>query len=184
MGKQYLLLFAGDWSIFVDTADLEVKAKATNVNLESIIKAFRYACLKDCLTVDRDQEQDKLHIPLQKAKSVISMLCQKLNMDNCQHVYNVISKLQMFRDIEDYYSVRCDKLALADLLHYWRVENLPPYHDLKYLENLLSQRCLILEHAAKSNGDLFNDIISLHLNYAGTYFLIVLYSKLLDLSKY
>lgn len=95
------------------------------------------------------------------------MLCQKFNMNNCQNVYNVVSKLQLFKEIEDYYLVRCEKNTFSDLLDNWQAKNLPTYPDLKYLETVLSQRSLILEHATKYDSDLLTDIVKLQLQYAG-----------------
>lgn len=113
--------------------------------------------------------ENKLEQPLNRAKLAISRLCQKLNMENCQNFYKVLSRLHLFNDIEDYFDVRCNKLPLYDLLHKWRVDNLPVFHDFKYLEDLISQRNLILEHSAKTFDDSLKDIVSLQLQYAGWY---------------
>lgn len=111
--------------------------------------------------------EDKLEQPLNRAKLAISRLCKKINMENCQNFYKVLSKLHLFNDIEDYFEVRCSKLPLYDLIHKWRVDNLPVFHDFKYLEDLISQRNLILEHSAKTFDDSLKEIVSLQLQYAG-----------------
>lgn len=152
----------------MDTRDLEEKSKESNCNTQSILKAFRYSCLKDCLNIQMKNEvENKLAKPLNRAKLAISRLSQKLNMENCQNFYKVLSKLHLFSDIEDYFEVRCNKLPLYDLIHKWRVGNLPVYHDFKYLEDLISQRSLLLEHSAKTCDDSLKDIVSLQLQYAG-----------------
>ncbi|CAH0748972.1 unnamed protein product [Diatraea saccharalis] len=164
--KYECLSFLGDWSDFVDTRDLEEKHAIPNINTESVLKAFRYACLKDCLNIQMKPEfQDKLVQPLNRAKLAVAKLCQQLNMENCQNVYKVLSKLHLFTDIEDYFSVRCDKLSLFDLLNKWRVENLPAFQDFKHLEDLISQRNIILEHTVKSDVKALKDIVPLQLRY-------------------
>ncbi|XP_063838719.1 serine-protein kinase ATM isoform X1 [Ostrinia nubilalis] len=165
--KYECLSFLGDWSEFVDTRELEEKSREPNCNTQSILKAFRYACLKDCLNIQMKPGcENKLEQPLNRAKLAISRLCQKLNMENCQNFYKVLSKLHLFNDIEDYFDVRCNKLPVYDLIHKWRVDNLPVFHDFKYLEDLISQRNLILEHSAKTFDDSSKEIVSLQMQYA------------------
>lgn len=152
----------------MDTRELEEKTKEANCNTQSILKAFRYSCLKDCLNIEiRPEFENKLVHPLNRAKIAISRYSQKLNMENCQNFYKVLSKIHLFNDIQEYFEVRCNKLPLYDLLHKWRVENLPVCHDFKYLEDVISQRSLILEHSAKMYDDSLKDIVSLQLQYAG-----------------
>jgi hypothetical protein len=155
----------------VDTRDLEEKCYTdSNFDSQSILKLFRYACLKDCLNIEMKPEfQDKLVQPLNRAKLAVSKLCKEFNMENCQSVYKVLSKLHLFTDVEEYYAVRCDKVPLRELLVKWRVDNLPPFQDFTHLEDLISQRNIILEHSAKLYTDSVKDVVSLQLQYAGLY---------------
>ncbi|XP_073941777.1 serine-protein kinase ATM-like isoform X3 [Choristoneura fumiferana] len=165
--KYDCLTCLGDWSNFVDTQDLEEKSKNTMLRPLSIIKAFRYACLKDCLNLQTGKDfESKLTLPLNRAKLTISRWCQKLNMENCQSVYKVVANLHLFNDIEDYYSVKCGKLPFETLLSNWKTENLALFHDFKHLEPLISQRSLILEYAGKTYKNFLKDIIPLQLQYA------------------
>lgn len=158
----------GDWSSFVDTQDLEEQSKNAMQRPLSIIKAFRYACLKDCLNLQTGLDIDsKLTLPLNRAKLNISRWCQKLNMENSQSVYKVVANLHLFRDIEDYCSVKCGKLPIESLLSDWKTEKLPLFHDFKHLESLISQRSLILEYAGKAYKNFLKDLIPLQLQYAG-----------------
>lgn len=161
----------GDWSDLIDTKELEDKSKEGNCNPHSIIKAFRYACLKDCLTLQNPTEVgNKLLVPLNRAKLAVSRLCQGLNMENCQNVYKVVGKLHLFDDIGDYYAVRCKELPLPELLDRWQMDNLPAFQDFKHIEDLILQRSLILEHAAKTHRNFLQDVVSLQLQYAGKLF--------------
>ncbi|CAH1644928.1 unnamed protein product [Spodoptera littoralis] len=161
------LAFLGDWSHFVDTRELSEKHKQVNCNQNSVVKAFQYACLKSCLNVQTTPEfENKLLVPLNKAKLAVSRLCHNLNMENCQNIYKVLEKLHIFNDIEDYFSVRMNRCDVSELLRQWDVENLPPFIDFKHIEALSSQRVLILEHAAKSYSDKLNEIVSLQIQYA------------------
>lgn len=90
-------------------------------------------------------------------------------MENCQNVYKVLTKLHLLDDIEDYFSVRCNKLTIKNLLDEWQVDRLPVFNDFKHLEALVSQRNLILEYAAKAYDDFLKDITSLQLQYAGKF---------------
>lgn len=159
---------AGDWSDFVDIRELDGKFKQPNSKPDSIVKALRYSCLKDCLNLNVTPDfESKMQIPLNHAKLAIAKLCQNLNMENCQNVYKVMTKLRLFDDIEDYFSVRCNKLGIKDLLKQWQVDKLPVFNDFKHLEALVSQRNLILEYAAKAYDDFLKDITALQLQYAG-----------------
>ncbi|XP_022833925.1 serine-protein kinase ATM [Spodoptera litura] len=161
------LAFLGDWSHFVDTRELSEKHKQVNCNQNSVVKAFQYACLKSCLNVQTTPEfENKLLVPMNKAKLAVSRLCHNLNMENCQNIYKVLEKLHIFNDIEDYFSVRMNRCEVSELLQQWDVENLPPFIDFKHIEGLSSQRVLILEHAAKSYSDKLNEIVSLQIQYA------------------
>ncbi|CAB3231054.1 unnamed protein product [Arctia plantaginis] len=165
--KYECLSFLGDWSDFVDTKELAEKHKLKGYNPHSVLKAFQYACLKNCLHIQTTPEfEDKLMIPLNNAKLTVSRLCHNLNLENCENIYKILEKLHTFRDIEDYYEVRRNRLNLLDLLKRWDVENVPQFHDFKHIEALASQRVLILEHAAKSHTCSMNEIVSLQVKYA------------------
>ncbi|XP_053625660.1 serine-protein kinase ATM [Plodia interpunctella] len=164
--KYECLAALGDWSEVIDTRDLEDLLNTDTCNPRSIIKTFRYACLKDCLTLDAIPSNDKLQVSLNRAKLAISRLCQDLNMENCQNVYKVVAKLHLFTDIEDYYAVRTCDQRMQSLLNKWQIENLPAFQDFKHLEDLISQRNLMLEHAAKVQKNEFQDIVNLQLKYA------------------
>lgn len=132
------------------------------------MKTLRYSCLKECLNHHTTPDyESKLLMPLNHAKLAIAKLCQNLNMENCQNVYKVLTKLHLFCDIEDYFSVKCKKLTIKDLLKQWQVDRLPAFNDFKHLEALVSQRNLILEYAAKAYNDFLKDITALQLQYAG-----------------
>lgn len=87
-------------------------------------------------------------------------------MENCQSVYKVLAKLHLFSDIEDYFSVRMNKMSPGELLDKWKVDELPIFNDFKHVEPLISQRVLILEHAAKTYNSLQDKIVSLQIEYA------------------
>lgn len=108
----------------------------------------------------------KLMVPLNNAKLTVSRLCHNLNLENCENIYKILEKLHTFRDIEDYYQVRRNRLNLFDLLKRWDVENIPQFHDFKHIEALAFQRVLILEHAATSQTSSMNEIVSLQVKYA------------------
>ncbi|KAM3964649.1 serine/threonine-protein kinase tefu [Aphomia sociella] len=164
--KYECLSALGDWSDIVDTRDLQEKFKETNCNPQSIIKAFRYACLKDCLTLQVTPKlDDRLVLPLNRAKLAICRLCQDLNMENCQNVYKVLTKIHLFSDIEDYFAVRTNELPIKALLNKWQVDKLPAFHDIKHVEDLICQRNMMLENAAKMRNRVLKDIISLQLQY-------------------
>ncbi|KAH9632713.1 hypothetical protein HF086_013085 [Spodoptera exigua] len=164
-GMHHLAL--SNWSHFVDIRELSEKHKQANCNQNSVVKAFQYACLKSCLNVQTTPEfENKLLVPLNKAKLAVSRLCHNLNMENCQNIYKVLEKLHIFNDIEDYFSVRMNRSQVSDLLRQWDVDNLPPFIDFKHIEALSSQRVLILEHAARSYSDKLNEIVSLQIQYA------------------
>lgn len=134
------------------------------------MKALRYSCLKDCLNLHTTPDSEsKVLMPLNYAKLAIAKLCQNLNMENCQNVYKVLTKLHLLNDIEDYFSVICNKLTIKNLLDQWQVDRLPVFNDFKHLEALVSQRNLILEYAAKAYGSFLKDITSLQLQYAGKF---------------
>lgn len=161
---------SGDWSAIVDTRDLEEKSKEPNCNPHSIVKAFHYACLRDCLNIQITPDvADKLILPLNRAKLAVSRLCLNLNMENCQNVYKVVGTLHLFTDIEDYFSVRTKNLSIQKLLSKWNVEKLPAFNDFKHLESLISQRVLILDHAARSSMNMQNEIVDLQIQYASKY---------------
>ncbi|XP_026322463.1 serine-protein kinase ATM isoform X2 [Hyposmocoma kahamanoa] len=165
--KYECLSFLGDWSDLVDIRELEDKFKQPNSNPNSIAKALRYSCLKNCLNLHTSPDfESKVLMPLNLAKLAIAKLCQNLNMENCQNVYKVLTKLHLLDDIEDYFSVRCNKSTIKNLLNQWQVERLPVFNDFKHLEALVSQRNVILEHAAKTYNDFLKDITSLQLQYA------------------
>ncbi|XP_026737951.1 serine-protein kinase ATM isoform X2 [Trichoplusia ni] len=165
--KYDCLAFLGDWSDFVDTRKLEEKYKQKNCNHNSIVKAFQYACLKSCLNVQTTPEcENKLILPLNKAKLAVSKLCHNLNMKNCQNIYKVLEKLHILNDVEHYFSVRTNRLHLTDLLRKWDVENLPQFRDFKHIETFSSQRVLLLEHAAKSHSNFLTEIVSLQTQYS------------------
>ncbi|XP_059060370.1 serine-protein kinase ATM-like [Achroia grisella] len=156
----------GDWSNVVDIRHMQEKIEESNYNPNSIIKAFRYACLKDCLTLQVTPRLDnRLLLPLNRAKLAVSKLCQDLNMENCQNVYKVLAKIHLFCDIEDYFAVRTYELPIESLLSKWQVEKLPAFHDFKHLEDLICQRNLMLENAAKTHDRVVKDIMSLQLEY-------------------
>ncbi|KAG6455766.1 serine-protein kinase ATM [Manduca sexta] len=165
--KYECLSFLGDWSEFVDTKELEVKINEPNCNPNSLFKEFHYACLKDCLTLQNSSHMEgKLMQVLNKSKLAIHRLCQNLNMDNCQNTYKVVGKLHLLADIEDFLAVRTEKSSLNDILVKWQVKNLPNYNDFKHLEALISQRALILQHAANMFRESFSEISSLQIEYA------------------
>lgn len=122
-------------------------------------------------------------MPLNHAKLAIAKLCQNLNMENCQNIYKILTKLHLFNDIEDYFSVRCNKLTIKNLLKKWQVEKLPVFNDFKHLEALVSQRNLILEYAAKAYDGFLKDITALQLQYAGKFHFVIARSKKLKYSK-
>ncbi|XP_047544765.1 serine-protein kinase ATM isoform X2 [Vanessa atalanta] len=164
--KYDCLSYLGDWSDFVDTAELEEKSKKNCVQ-DSIIKAMRYSCLKDCLNVQTTAEvSHKLQIPLNRAKLAVARQCRSLNMKNCQNVYKTVANLHLFRDIETYFSVRCDKKPVSELIDEWKVDYIPIFNDFKHLEAIISQRSLILEHIAKVDSINFSNINELQLQYA------------------
>lgn len=163
----YLLIFSGDWSEFVDTSELEARSKEV-VNKKSIIKAMRYVCLKDCINILPSNEASaKFEKLLNCAKLTTARLCQNLNMENCQSVYKIVGYLHLFRDIEDYFSLRCNKRMVSNLIDEWKIDNLPIFNDFKHLEPLISQRSLILEHIAKTDSVYLSKINDLQLQYAG-----------------
>ncbi|XP_050361625.1 serine-protein kinase ATM [Nymphalis io] len=165
--KYDCLSYLGDWSDFVDTAELEEKSKEGNCIQDSIIKAMRYSCLKDCLNLQTTAEvSNKLQLPLNRAKLAVARLCQSLNMENCQNVYKIVANLHLFRDIETYFSVRCDKKLVSELVDEWKVDNIPIFNDFKHLEAIISQRSLILEHIAQADSINFSNINELQLQYA------------------
>lgn len=137
-----------------------------------MVKAFQYSCLKSCLNIQTTPEyENKLLVPLNKAKLAVSRLCKNLNMENCQNIYKVLEKLHIFNDIEDYFSVRTNRTQASQLLRRWDVENLPQFLDFKHIEALSSQRVLILEHAAKNHTDMLNEIVTLQIQYASKFLL-------------
>ncbi|XP_041988824.1 serine-protein kinase ATM [Aricia agestis] len=164
--KYECLSYLGDWSDFVDTKQLYEESKTTTGNPRTIINAMRYACLKDCLTIQPNKYDKRLSKPLDRAKLATAALCKKLNMENCQNVYKIVGNLQVLRDIEDYFSVRCEDVSIDDIIKAWSVEMLPPFHDFKHLETIISQRTLILEHAASSYPSQVAQISALQLQYA------------------
>ncbi|XP_047986842.1 serine-protein kinase ATM-like [Leguminivora glycinivorella] len=165
--KYDCLTCLGDWNHFVDTKDLEEKSKTSMKTPLSLIKALRYACLKECFKMQTQQYlESNLTLPLDRAKLAVSKWCQNFNMENCQNVYRVVTNLQLFSDIEEYFLVRNRKQTINSLLNNWKVEKLPSFHDFKHLEPLISQRSLILEHAGKHYGTFLKDIVSLQLQYA------------------
>lgn len=91
-------------------------------------------------------------------------------MDNCQNVYSVVSHLQLFSDIESYFAVRCSESSMKDLLYTWKVDKMAPYQDFKHIEPLLSQRSLLLDHAAKTFEFFKKDVMNLQLSYCGKFF--------------
>ncbi|CAG4944828.1 unnamed protein product [Colias eurytheme] len=165
--KYDCLSYLGDWTAVVDTRELEAKSKLTTYDINSFTKMYRYACLKDCLNIQPTKEFSvKLEQTLNAAKLTISRMCRDLNMENSQCVYSIMANLHLFRDIENYFAVRCGKENLTKLIKDWGIENLPPYKDFTHLEGLISQRSLILQHAAENNGIHSTIINSLHLQYA------------------
>ncbi|XP_023934790.2 serine-protein kinase ATM [Bicyclus anynana] len=165
--KYDCLSYLGDWSDFVDTLELEEKSKTGRCKQDSIIKAMRYACLKDCLNIRTDTEFDmKLEKPLNRAKLATAQLCRNLNMENSQNVYKVLSNLHLFRDIETYFSLRCGRMTVPVLLKEWRIDNLPTFNEFKYLEALISQRSLMLEHISKTDFTCMANVDELQLKYA------------------
>ncbi|XP_048483774.1 serine-protein kinase ATM [Plutella xylostella] len=165
--KYECLAFLGDWSVFVDSNETENKLNNPNTNMNSLLKELRYASLKDCLNLQLQSPdfEDKLIVPLNRAKMAVSKLSQKLNMDNCQSVYTVVSQLQMFNDLEAYHSVRGNKTPMTELLRRWQVQKLAPFQDFKHVETLISQRSIILEHASRAYANLSDDIVNLQLKY-------------------
>lgn len=150
----------------MDTTELEETTRKPVWDVDVIIKSYRYACLKECLNARPCEALGvRLTHSLNKAKLATSNLCRILNMENCQSVYNVVANLHLFRDIEDYCSVRCGRSDPIELLTRWQVEKLPTYKSFRHLEPLLSQRSLILEHAAKNYENLSSAIIDLQLQY-------------------
>ncbi|XP_034831737.1 serine-protein kinase ATM-like [Maniola hyperantus] len=165
--KYDCLSYLGDWSDFVDTQELEEKSKRGLCRQDPIIKAIRYACLKDCMNLRTTIEAEtKLEKPLNRAKLATARLCRSLNMENCQNVYRIVSNLHLFRDIETYFSVRCGKMTVPVLLNEWRIENLPTFNDFNYLEALISQRSLMLEHISKNDFSSLPKVDDLQLQYA------------------
>ncbi|CAG5022045.1 unnamed protein product [Parnassius apollo] len=163
------LSYLGDWSEIVDIKELEEKTKQPDWNPDTIIKSYRYACLKECLNAQPNSDfEARLGQSLNGAKLASSNLCQVLNMENCQNVYKVVANLHLLRDIEDYSSVRCGQSSIHELLNEWKVEKLPSFKDFRHLETLLSQRSLILEYAAKHYESFLPDIIDLKLQYVDT----------------
>ncbi|OWR44587.1 serine-protein kinase ATM [Danaus plexippus plexippus] len=163
--KYDCLSYLGDWSHFVDTVELENKLTIDNIKQDSIIKAMRYSCLKDCLNMKPSVDFDmKLEKPFNRAKLAIAKLCQNLNMENCQSVYKVVSYLHLFSDIEQYFSVRCGKMSILELIRRWKVDDLPLFSDFKHVEGLICQRSLILDHAAQNYS--ISTITDLQLQYA------------------
>lgn len=167
----------GDWSVFVDTRETAAKLKEGKVSVTSILKELRYACLKDCLNLQPSAPEfvKKLVEPLNTAKFTVSKLCEKLNMDNCQNVYAVLSHLHMFSDIEDYFAVRSNRLTMTELLDRWQVDKMAPYQDFKHVEALIMQRSLILEHASKTYSKLLDKVVDVQLRYAGKPLFVVSY---------
>ncbi|CAH0725816.1 unnamed protein product, partial [Brenthis ino] len=164
--KYDCLSYLGDWSDFVDTTELETKSKQ-GAKQKSIIKAMRYACLKDCINIQPTIETViKLENSLNRAKLAAAKFCQNLNMENCQSVYKVVGYLHLFRDIENYFSVRCDKKSVSSLIEEWKVDNLPAFNDFKHLEPLISQRSLLLENIAKTDSIFLSSVNDLQLQYA------------------
>ncbi|KPI93799.1 Serine-protein kinase ATM [Papilio xuthus] len=160
------LAYLGDWSEVVDTKELEEKTKQPLWNPDVVIKSLRYACLKESLNADPNQNfEARLELALNRAKLATSKLCRILNMENCQSVYKVVANLHLLRDIQDYCSLRCEHTDLTDLLDRWQVDKLPSFKDFRHLETLLSQRSLILEHAAKHYESFSNGILDLQLQY-------------------
>ncbi|XP_072936623.1 serine-protein kinase ATM [Epargyreus clarus] len=161
------LAYLGDWSSFVDTRELKMKLREPACQPISILKAYRYACLKDCLNIRPSENfAVRLDEPLNGAKLAVAKLCESLNMQNCQSVYEVVENLHLFRDIEQYYSVRCGKLSISDFISDWNVEKLPYYNNFNHIESLISQRSVILDHAAQNYGTFIADIAALQLRYA------------------
>ncbi|XP_013133458.1 PREDICTED: uncharacterized protein LOC106099446 [Papilio polytes] len=160
------LAYLGDWSEIVDTIELEEKTKQPLWNPDVVIKSLRYACLKESLNADPNQNYlARLEVSLNRAKLDSSKLCRILNMDNCQSVYKVVANLHLLRDIQDYCSLRRGHTDLAELLNRWQVDKLPSFKNFKHLETLLSQRSLILENAAKHYESFSKDIVDLQLQY-------------------
>ncbi|GBP71060.1 Serine-protein kinase ATM [Eumeta japonica] len=165
--KYQCFMELGDWSLFVDTSELEKNSRNANVNFDSVLNALQYSCLKDVLTIQITKDfQSRLTLPFERAKIVISRMINKLNMDNCQSVYNVLAKLQLFAEIEDYLSVKCDKVPISELITKWQIENLSPYQDFKHIESIILQRSLILEQAAKNHTEYLKDIVMLQLKFS------------------
>ncbi|KPJ15116.1 Serine/threonine-protein kinase ATM [Papilio machaon] len=160
------LAYLGDWSEIVDTKELEEKTNQPLWNPDVVIKSLRYACLKESLNADPNQNfEARLEQALNRAKLATSKLCRILNMENCQSVYKVVANLHLLCDIQDYCSLRCGHTDLTDLLDRWQVDKLPSFKDFRHLETLLSQRSLILEHAAKHYESFSNNIMDLQLQY-------------------
>ncbi|XP_045535989.1 serine-protein kinase ATM [Papilio machaon] len=160
------LAYLGDWSEIVDTKELEEKTNQPLWNPDVVIKSLKYACLKESLNADPNQNfEARLEQALNRAKLATSKLCRILNMENCQSVYKVVANLHLLCDIQDYCSLRCGHTDLTDLLDRWQVDKLPSFKDFRHLETLLSQRSLILEHAAKHYERFSNNIMDLQLQY-------------------
>lgn len=159
----------GDWSVFVDTRETKAKLRDSKADVTSVLKKLRYACLKDCLNLQPNAPDfaTKLVEPLNTARLTVARLCQKLNMDNCQNVYAVLSQLHMFSDIEDYFAVRSGQLSMANLLGKWQLDKMAPYQDFKHLEAVVMQRGMILEHASTTYNNLLNEVVNVQLRYAG-----------------
>lgn len=158
----------------MDVTALKEKFEQTDTNPHSLLKALRYTCLKDCLNAQiNSNSENKMTELMNSAKQATIKLCKNLNMENCQNVYTVISKLRLFTDIEDYFYVRSAKTSIETILNSWHIENLPPYNDFKHLEALVSQRILMLEHALNSFSTFSNEIVSLQIQYASEYFALL-----------
>lgn len=164
--KYECMSFLGDWSEFVDTQELDENSRNGNFNPNSILRAFQYACLRACVGEETTQIDLDRIVPLNRAKIAVATLCQNLNMETSQSVYKIVRELHIFKDIEDYYSVRSADISINDLLKRWRTDNLPRFNDFKYVEALISQRVMMLEHAAGRYHDLLKDIVSLQIQYA------------------
>ncbi|CAK1549906.1 unnamed protein product [Leptosia nina] len=165
--KYDCLSLLGEWSDLVDTQKLDQKSKLLSCNSNSITRMYRYACLKDCLNLQASEDfYVKLDNILKRAKLSISRLCHNLNIENSQCIYKIMASLHLFRDIENYFAVRCNKEPILTFLDDWKVEKLPPYRDFKHIETVISQRCLILQHASENYGLHASQINSLRLQYA------------------
>ncbi|KAL4720361.1 hypothetical protein ACJJTC_012464 [Scirpophaga incertulas] len=86
--KYECLSSLGDWSEFVDTRDLEQKIAYSNHNVQSVLKAYCYSCLKDCLNIQmkpafrnklmQSLNGAKLALPFKGHKSVAASICRTL----------------------------------------------------------------------------------------------------------